>query len=545
MKVCKVSGRTFDTTPEEEKIYAEFALPTPDTSQEERVRRLLSFRNDRKFFWRSCSKTEERIYSIYPTSVLFPVYRNEIWLQTDWSPFSFGAEYDLKIGFLEQLYLLWKMVPRPASSFWEGSGNVLQDNFNSENNTFLFESVGAKNAHYSMRIKEGSDLLDCYFVTRSSRCYKAVDCHDSNNIRWSEHSYRCRDSAFLADCVDCKNCLFCVGLRGREYCIWNEQLSAAEYQRQLEQLDLSSRRVVDDAKERFSEFLKEKSFSPWFFFETQRSTGNALVRTNNCNYAFECVDSEDVFIGGGLSKWNGAVEVFGIGENGRQVTHSVGVGHNAFNVSHSIDCSNAISDLEYCFNCYESKNLFGCVGLRHAEYCVLNRQYAKEEYFKVVAEIVKNLQSKRLYHKPLNIKFSPFPYNLSAAYDFFPLTKVQADMLKYSWDDKEEHIRPRQLLGGKISESLDHITDIDQSELFSSVFLCELSGKPFQISPAEYDLCHLLNVPPPIRAFEQRYKDHLFKMGNRVLLKRKDSLSGEEFSSCYAEKSRYKITNPK
>ena len=34
---------------------------------------------------------------------------------------------------------------------------------------------------------------------------------------------------------------------------------------------------------------------------------------------------------------------------------------------------------------------FGCVGFKHKQYCILNKQYTKEEYEKLVQKIIKQM----------------------------------------------------------------------------------------------------------------------------------------------------------
>jgi hypothetical protein len=42
----------------------------------------------------------------------------------------------------------------------------------------------------------------------------------------------------------------------------------------------------------------------------------------------------------------------------------------------------------YCDLCFNCENCFGCVGLRKKEYCILNKQYTKDEYEKAVPKII-------------------------------------------------------------------------------------------------------------------------------------------------------------
>jgi hypothetical protein len=55
------------------------------------------------------------------------------------------------------------------------------------------------------------------------------------------------------------------------------------------------------------------------------------------------------------------------------------------------------SDLEYCELIANSKNCFGCVGLNHKEFYILNQPYSREDYFKRVAEIKDQLKREGSY----------------------------------------------------------------------------------------------------------------------------------------------------
>ena len=45
------------------------------------------------------------------------------------------------------------------------------------------------------------------------------------------------------------------------------------------------------------------------------------------------------------------------------------------------------NDVEYSFNCHGCSNLFGCIGVRNKKYCILNREYTKEEYNELIPKI--------------------------------------------------------------------------------------------------------------------------------------------------------------
>lgn len=60
---------------------------------------------------------------------------------------------------------------------------------------------------------------------------------------------------------------------------------------------------------------------------------------------------------------------------------------SCYNVNFCQDCIDC-SDCDYCFDCTGCQNCFGCVTLRNQEFCILNKEYHKEEYEKKKAEIL-------------------------------------------------------------------------------------------------------------------------------------------------------------
>jgi len=81
---------------------------------------------------------------------------------------------------------------------------------------------------------------------------------------------------------------------------------------------------------------------------------------------------------------------------------------------------------------FSSSNLFSCVGLRKKQYCILNKQYLKEEYFELKEKIIKHMNEMPYIDKNGNVykygeffpsELSPFSYNKSIAQEYFQKTK--------------------------------------------------------------------------------------------------------------------------
>jgi hypothetical protein len=61
--------------------------------------------------------------------------------------------------------------------------------------------------------------------------------------------------------------------------------------------------------------------------------------------------------------------------------------NNCFEVSWSAKCSDSL----FCHNCYGLRHCMFCFHLASKEYCIANRQYTKEEYFRIKKMVVGHL----------------------------------------------------------------------------------------------------------------------------------------------------------
>jgi hypothetical protein len=110
-------------------------------------------------------------------------------------------------------------------------------------------------------------------------------------------------------------------------------------------------------------------------------------------------------------------------------------------------CANGCRYLEYCSNCDSSANLFGCIGMRGKEYCILNKQYPKEEYELLLPKIKKQMDEMPYVDKAGHVykygeffpsEISTFAYNESMANELSPMSEDEARKQGYSWRNLEE-----------------------------------------------------------------------------------------------------------
>lgn len=97
---------------------------------------------------------------------------------------------------------------------------------------------GSEFVYDSARVLQGKNItqslniVNSDYVVRSSSVLNAAAVNNSHYI----HSFapgrtrQIRNSAFITDCVNIKNCLFCAGIQDKEYMIFNMPVEADEFE---------------------------------------------------------------------------------------------------------------------------------------------------------------------------------------------------------------------------------------------------------------------------------------------------------------------------
>lgn len=147
------------------------------------------------------------------------------------------------------------------------------------------------------------------------------------------------------------------------------------------------------------------------------------------------------------------------------------------------------SELMYCMDsCNGAQNSFGCISLRKAEYCILNKQYSKEEYEALMPRIIEHMKSTGEWGEYFPARLSPIPYNDTQANNLVPLDRETVLNLGWKWRDDEPEI---------VS------TDGE------GVRRCTLSGRPFKLVPQEVKFYKQMGLPEPDVHPELRQKNRL------------------------------------
>ena len=556
---CQNCKKDFVIEQEDFNFYEKIKVPPPTFCWGCRTVRRLSWRNEMSLFRKKCDAPghSEIVISAYPPEEQVVAYDSKFWWGDGWDPLDYGKEYDFTRSFFEQWKGLKDVCPLQILSNTNAVNsdycNVADD---SRNSYMSSGSWHIEQTFYSNRISEMKDSSDLYIVHRSELCYDDVVCSDSYHLLYSFNCKNCVDSYFLYDCHGCINCFGCSNLRSKSYCIWNEQLSKEEYIKRLSEIDLTDYVIVKELKEKFKDLYNKSIHRFAVQIKTVNSTGDNLEGVKNCKYCFDASGNieDSKYIHWGAKTVKDAYDS-GPGVGLAELTYEVfdtGVGNYRSLFTSVVYSSN---NAEYSFFCFNCSDIFGCVILRKKKYCILNQQYTKEEYDKLLPRIKEQMMKVPFVDKKGNIykygeffpsEFSPFCYNETQAQDYFPLSKEEVIKQGYRWRERKLNEYKTTIDSNDLPNKLSEVN----GSITKEVIGCENKDKQssycrgaYKITEDELLLYKKIGVPLPRLCFFCRHENRL-KMRNPMKLWHRTCMNNgckNEFETSFAPEKPEKV----
>ena len=393
-KSCRQCATQFEITNEDLKFYEKvspviagktYNIPAPTLCPPCRLQRRLSHRNEHRLYQRKCDLSGKQIISMYAPDKKFPVYDSTAWRSDKWDATNYGRDFDFSRPFFEQLYDLKQSVPHLALlSFNNENSDYTNCVTNLKNCYLLFSSDYNQDCYYGVWLEHSKNCVDNLMLDHSELTYEAVFSQKIYNSMFIYNSSSCSDSAFLYDCKGSSNCFMSNGLRNKQYYFRNKPCTPEEYQQKIKDINYGSFKAFQQLQKEFQKLMESGVHRATNQNgRVNDSTGNFLTDVENCQWSFEVIRFKDgSYLFGALDGKDIQDSCFvGIGELGYELCECVPAPyHSAFSVQ-----TYTGSNLYYAMNCMnDCKDCFGCVGLRHKQYCILNKQYSKEEYEKLV-----------------------------------------------------------------------------------------------------------------------------------------------------------------
>ncbi len=549
-KTCRNCKEEFTIDQEDFDFYEKMKVPVPTWCWKCQLMRRLAFRNERALYRRKESVEGKEVISIYSPDKPIQVYNQDYWESDNWDPLNFGREYDFSNSFFSQFHDLIKQIPWPSRFIYNSVNcdycNVVTDN---KNCYLVFGGDFNEDCAYSIFNFYSRDCFDVYWLNKSELSYECMDGENNYKVTFSQYVRDSADSSFLYNCSNLQNCLGCVNLKNKSYCIFNEQYTKEEYEKKLADFNLRNYKNLVDFKERFQEFKLKFPHRYAEILRALNSTGHNLHDVKNCKNCFDIYenaeDCKNIFLGGwGLKDSRNSNHV---GHKAELIYDSIGSFGNTNRALFSIFNSTSY-EIMYSSNCRSSSNLFGCVGLKNKQYCILNKQYTKEEYEELVPKIIKHMDEMPYIDKkgrtykygeffPSELSF--FAYNETVAQDLFPLTKEEAIQQGFKWKDPEERkIKP----DIKTEDLPDDIKDVENDILEKTIQCAHAKIKEdgtleqncneqcttaFKIISRELDFYRKMNLPLPRLCPNCRNYQRIKKRNPLKLWKRKCMCNGK------------------
>ena len=191
----------------------------------------------------------------------------------------------------------------------------------------------------------------------------------------------------------------------------------------------------------------------------------------------------------------------------------------------------------YIYDVHHSSHMFGCVGVRDKEYCILNKQYTKDEYEKLVPQIIEKMlipdtgKADWEWWEFFPASVSPFGYNETVAMEYFPLTKDEA---LHQWFNRSDYEAPfprvEKILKANEIHDIQNIPD----DILQQAIQCEVTWKLFKITKSELDFHRKHNLPLPTKHPDQRHKERMALRNPRKLRDRQCAKCSAPIKTTYA-----------
>lgn len=501
-RICKSCKVSFTIEPDDFGFYEQMKVPPPTLCPECRMRRRMAW-----FGYRVLYKREGMITFWHPDSG-HSIMDQKKWHSDEWNPKSYGRDYDFSRPFFEQWGELFRDVPKPAlqtqystminSDYCNGASNL-------RNCYLCFKFDRSEDCAYINSASYLKDCLDVSWSNYNELCYESVNLEHCYQTFFSQDCSDCHNVWYSRDLVGCTNCYGCINLRKKNYCIFNVQYTKEEYEEKIKTFDPAE-------AEKFFLTQPRRQFHG---FKNQNVSGDYIFNSKNVRNSYWVDDGEDVRYGQFLQALHTrkAYDYTSFAFQAEWIYECCWVGLNSSNIKFSFWNYEA-HDLEYCYGCHGGENLFGCVGLKKGEYCILNKQYDKASYDKLKAEIIADMKTRGEYGEFFPVSLSPWAYNETHAGEYLePLTKEEAIVRGFSWRDEDKK---------------------DYKPASGDLLACTNCSRNYQIIPKEKAFLDRFNLPTPDHCPLCRDRARIRKLNPIAIYSRTCAKCGKDIETSYA-----------
>ncbi len=543
-KQCQNCKRDFTIEPEDFKFYEKLKVPPPTFCPECRFQRRLMFRNERTFYKRDCELCGKSVVALFAPERGRRVYCQPCWWSDNWDGTDYGMDYDPTRNFFEQLRELTLKTPYMSliTDYSTLVNSEYTNHVGSLKNCYLvFNADYCENLYYGAVVIHAKDSMDVLCFGESELCYEVIMTGKSYQTFFSEDCNSCTDVYFSKALSGCDHCFGCINLRNKSYYIFNKKYSKEDYEKEIKKYKLDSFSSVEELKRKARDFWNK--FPNKFMHGTHNSnvSGDYIGASKNAHYMYQVRHVEDgrycQFIT--LPPAKDVYDLTEWGAGAELVCDSVTVGGNSQNIQFCFASWSGAVNTQYCMFTPSCQNLFGCVNLHKKQYCILNKQYSKNEYEtlrkKILADMERNPYVDKVgrvwkYGEFLPYNLSPFAYNETHAAQFWPLNENQVSEKGWEW---QEPVRSSHQVTIQPDKIPDSINDVDES-ILREVLSCADCNKAFKLVKGGYDILKRFGFPIPRKCPNCRHMERMSRVNPPRLWGRECAKCGKDIQTSYS-----------
>ncbi len=527
MKSCKWCNTGFEVSKEDREFLTKvspnlsgkvYPISDPTLCPDCRMQRRMAARAERKLYSNTCSLCQKKIVSLYSPDKPFKPLCFDCYWGDGWDPKEYGRDFDFSRPFFDQLRELWEDVP--VIGLWL----IQQENSDYNSNAFqlkdcymCFCSDFCEGVLYGYCAEYCNFCVDVSHTLKSELCYEAVDCVNCYECFFSFDLENSNNCYFSSDLVGCKNVWGSHGLSHKEYYIYNKQVSKEEWEAFMNTVKFTSE-TIKNYKEASLEVKKTLPRRASRNINVENVAGNHLYDCKNATNAFDSHDCENIKnVIYAPVKAENTQDGYALG--GTKWTYEfIGGGLNVERTAFILNTANGLVDSYYNFLCTNTcEYVFGSAGLRKSKYCILNKQYTKEEYEELVPKIIEHMKKTGEWGEFFDPRISPYGYNETVAQEYYPLTKEEALAKGFTWCDFEAPKPDAPVIPAtRIPDYIDDVPD----DILHYAIECERSQKLFKITSQELRFYRDKKLPIPRLHPDERHKDRIKDRRPRKLFTR-------------------------
>ena len=422
-----------------------------------------------------------------------------------------GVDYDSGRSFFSQFQECFVNSPKIATLDYGMNDNAeFADTVYGARNIYISISVwdNSENVLYSnMVFWDCKNVINSFQITAGSEnIYYSKIVTGSYNIFYSKYIHNSQNLWFCTNMIWCHDCFLCDGLENKSYCIKNQQYTVEDYHTYIKEQrkflsyddlyngisDIALNRIVDNCSGNSLAFCHDVENG---YFISRVENGKNIFCGDGSPLAERVYDTVDI------AKVDDSYGYMGVGQNSSHVY----CGANAST------CHN----IYYCYFMDSCSFCLGCIWLKNKSYCILNKQYTKEERYKKVDEIFWQMEHDGILWEFFPPSMNPFYFNDTAAYLIDPsFTKEEVTKLWYLRRDEPIKVDiPEWAITVKSSElgqfeSSDEQWNWKLDETVCKRVILDENGDAYRIIPMELEFLQKHGLPLPRKHWLTRMKEN-------------------------------------